>query len=158
MYERRARTTVGGVSATYGDDRRCDGEAGVKGRTADKGPRRAWVPGLSTARGASSVRPRGRALSGARAARARVARAASPAAVAAEVAAADGALLDPPLARYQARSGSRRVACHRAANRTPVALLSARRRRCCTSARSPRSRSPTSSGHRMNPTAVGPGC
>lgn len=79
----RAYTTVGGASATYGGGRQRDGEAEAKGRIADKGPRRAWVPGSNRARGASSARPRGRARSGARAARARVARAASPAAAAA---------------------------------------------------------------------------
>lgn len=97
--------------------------------------------------------PHVHALWGARVARARVARAASPAA-----AAADG----PPrsvrlLARHQ--GSRRRAASHRgAATRTPVALLSARRRRCCTSARSPRSRSQTSSGRPTSPTAADPGC
>jgi len=46
-----------------------------------------------------------------------------------------------PLARYRARCrDNRRAANHRAASRTPVALLSARRPRCYRSARFLRSR------------------
>lgn len=79
-------TTVGGASATCGDDKQYDGAVEGRDRIADMGPRRAWALDSNMVRGASSVRPRGHALSNAHAARARVARAASPAVAAAAVA------------------------------------------------------------------------
>lgn len=146
-------TTVGDASATCVDGRQRDGAVEARGRTADRDRRPAWDPGWSMVPGASSRSPRVHARSGARAARARVARAANPAAVAAAgVADAREAL------RSVRHQDTRRAASHRAASHTPVALLSARRRLCCRSVRSPRIRSRTSSDRRMSRRSAGPGC
>lgn len=146
-------TTVEDASATCEDGRRRDGVAEARDRTADRGHRPAWARDWNRVPGASSASPRVHAQSGARAARARVARAANPAAAAA-AGVADGQE-DLRSARHQ---DIRRAASHRAASHTPVALLSARRRLCCRSILSPRTRSRTSSGRRRNRRRAGPGC
>lgn len=127
--------------------------AEARDRTVDRDHRLTWAQDWNRVPGASSARPRVHAQSSARAARARVARAANPAAVAA-AGVADG----QEALRSVRHQDNRRAASHRAASHTPVALLSARRRLCCRSVRSPRTRSRTSSGRRRNRRREGPGC
>ena len=135
-------TTVGDASATCGDDKSRVAVAMGMDKIADKGQQQASVLDSSRAPGASLASQRVHALSNARAER--VGRGAMDRA-------------DRPV-DHQRSDSPRAVRHRRAAIRTPVVLLSARRQQCCTSAQFPRIRLPTFSDRRTSPMAVDPDC
>lgn len=138
---RRAFTTAGGVNATCAGGNSRVAAEGARGRIVDRVLRRAWAQDSNKVPSASLVSPHAHAQSDARAghvARAGVARAASLA--------------------VRRPSRNRRASRPRVVSHTPVVLLSAPRRRCCTSVPFPRSRSLTFAGHPMNPRVEDPDC
>lgn len=130
-------TTAGGVNATYADGNSRAAVAGERDMIVDRVHRRAWDQDSSKVPSASLVNQHAHAQWDARAghvARAGVARAANLA--------------------VRRPSRNRRANRPRVVSHTPVVLLSAPRRRCCTSIRFPRIQSPTFVDRPTSPMAV----